>query len=579
MDSAPRTKGPPDVSIHPPIDKTKQQIRLLSFCETDNDNDIACKLSVFDLEACPRFLALSYVWGPPDDGHTITLNGEAFNVRRNLFLALKNIKTRVRSAEKEDPSDHSLQNIKTRVRGAGTQDLRDHSPGNTSGTDHLRRRTARLGKTKAAVARSCGILWSKIKAHVCCAATESSNAPSPDAPSETNHLEQRELARPEQLEAEHTLSLEEVKQLLSRYEVGCTKKHRIFLPKDYQDSCPVLSPEHEIVDFFRKVPELPSLFWIDAICIDQSNIAERNHQVSRMREIYSKASLVLVWLGLDCEQSLRYIQAMQKVDYEIFEHIQRRDPWHVTEAPATLALRRNPYWARLWTLQEFTLAQELILASGTTFIHWDQAYPVLWNDRGPNFDPAAINRVINIRGSLRSWSVVEGPSLSDFIENVRGLGCSEIRDRLFGIYGLVREGRCGILTVDYSLTPLELSMLVLRTLYSGRLLRSLSPKQRLMALRMTPPIADMGEEFYERIIEILWAPGERQAVAKATERERRHLYRDHLKMEIIGIARDWVRYGTACRPSHVKSNGRSYDTAPGYSGYDDFVRNALFGAC
>ena len=29
------------------------------------------------------------------------------------------------------------------------------------------------------------------------------------------------------------------------------------------------------------------LFWIDALCIDQSNILERNHQVNSMRQIYS----------------------------------------------------------------------------------------------------------------------------------------------------------------------------------------------------------------------------------------------------------------------------------------------------
>lgn len=37
--------------------------------------------------------------------------------------------------------------------------------------------------------------------------------------------------------------------------------------------------------------------WIDELCIDQENIEERNQQVSLMGEIYSKASLVLGWLG------------------------------------------------------------------------------------------------------------------------------------------------------------------------------------------------------------------------------------------------------------------------------------------
>ncbi|KAI9155639.1 Heterokaryon incompatibility protein [Paramyrothecium foliicola] len=38
--------------------------------------------------------------------------------------------------------------------------------------------------------------------------------------------------------------------------------------------------------------------WIDALCIDQSNITERNAQVQRMGAIYAHARQVIVWLGL-----------------------------------------------------------------------------------------------------------------------------------------------------------------------------------------------------------------------------------------------------------------------------------------
>jgi hypothetical protein len=38
-------------------------------------------------------------------------------------------------------------------------------------------------------------------------------------------------------------------------------------------------------------------YWIDALCIDQSNVAERNHQVAQMGMIYSKARYVIAWLG------------------------------------------------------------------------------------------------------------------------------------------------------------------------------------------------------------------------------------------------------------------------------------------
>jgi len=46
-----------------------------------------------------------------------------------------------------------------------------------------------------------------------------------------------------------------------------------------------------------KKPTQTLLLWVDAICIDQSSIEERNAQVEIMGKIYSKANRVLMWLG------------------------------------------------------------------------------------------------------------------------------------------------------------------------------------------------------------------------------------------------------------------------------------------
>lgn len=47
----------------------------------------------------------------------------------------------------------------------------------------------------------------------------------------------------------------------------------------------------------------PKLFWIDAICISQSNVHERNHQVNLMKQIYVRASEVYIWLGWEADNS------------------------------------------------------------------------------------------------------------------------------------------------------------------------------------------------------------------------------------------------------------------------------------
>jgi hypothetical protein len=40
-----------------------------------------------------------------------------------------------------------------------------------------------------------------------------------------------------------------------------------------------------------------SFLWVDAICIDQNNVGEKNHQVPFMSQIYRSAEKVLVWVG------------------------------------------------------------------------------------------------------------------------------------------------------------------------------------------------------------------------------------------------------------------------------------------
>jgi hypothetical protein len=44
-------------------------------------------------------------------------------------------------------------------------------------------------------------------------------------------------------------------------------------------------------------------WWVDAICINQEDIAERNEQVSLMRAIYKESQEVLIWLGEEADDS------------------------------------------------------------------------------------------------------------------------------------------------------------------------------------------------------------------------------------------------------------------------------------
>jgi hypothetical protein len=45
------------------------------------------------------------------------------------------------------------------------------------------------------------------------------------------------------------------------------------------------------------------IIWVDAICINQNDIQEKEHQIGFMAVVYAKASRVLVWLGESYDDS------------------------------------------------------------------------------------------------------------------------------------------------------------------------------------------------------------------------------------------------------------------------------------
>ncbi|KAI1270093.1 heterokaryon incompatibility protein-domain-containing protein [Xylariaceae sp. FL1019] len=98
-------------------------------------------------------------------------------------------------------------------------------------------------------------------------------------------------------------------------------------------------------------PDIWDYIWVDALCIDQSNLLERNQQVAMMDTIYSDAAIVIVWLGeLRPDEMAMHGLSVEEREKEL----QRR-----REMPLLNGLQNSPYWARRWTVQEFILAKRV----------------------------------------------------------------------------------------------------------------------------------------------------------------------------------------------------------------------------
>lgn len=131
-----------------------------------------------------------------------------------------------------------------------------------------------------------------------------------------------------------------------------------------------------------------TFLWVDAICINQDDLIERNHQVGLMGQIYSKASLVIAWVGMFDEDArtafklilrLKPIVELWKSERSKFTYFHNSDELFektgvgtVTpeEWEALVSFYERQYFSRAWIVQEIVLARGAILMLGHWFIHW-----------------------------------------------------------------------------------------------------------------------------------------------------------------------------------------------------------------
>ena len=143
--------------------------------------------------------------------------------------------------------------------------------------------------------------------------------------------------------------------------------------------------------------------WVDAICIDQSNVSERNAQVALMGEIYSKAQEVLIYLGSTQEfrvpsytkrrrSTVLYSPGLHK-ELLLFLHMLAADRHLVDITTEHRSLNQSnishtlsdewsgalsamdkihgsPWWTRIWTVQELILSSSALFVIGPYAIPW-----------------------------------------------------------------------------------------------------------------------------------------------------------------------------------------------------------------
>jgi hypothetical protein len=239
-----------------------------------------------------------------------------------------------------------------------------------------------------------------------------------------------------------------------------------------------------------------SYVWIDAICINQQDLAEKSAQVSAMGGIYKLSLRVLACIGPSDAASDKVLRATKDINSFV------QDPpeeWDEASAFRTPRLWKPPYWnppmdesstLELW--EDFTeferrpyfhrawIVQELVGGKGRTTILCGQSQ-ICWtalctladrlckiseSDHAPYnlVETRYADRVVYDLDELTTTSESGEFTFPRYMEQMAEKDCQDPRDRFFGTMDLVDWQRLGQTRPipDYHITPLELAFNLLQ---------------------------------------------------------------------------------------------------------------------
>lgn len=224
------------------------------------------------------------------------------------------------------------------------------------------------------------------------------------------------------------------------------------------------------------------LLWIDALCIDQQNSREKNHQVVQMGQIYRSAATVLIWLGPAADESDRVFDYVEHLPVPVrhesssvasFRELTQAD-WYTANSnmyeascsgasswlPAAVeAICNRTYWTRRWVLQEVLLARNPVLFCGLQRCKWLPFLVVTEGGYNPeSFSPhwhrhlRHCTAVPMLQGWHEGTTVNSRQCLQSMLLRYSSLVCSDARDRIYALNSLAGWQA---VPVNYGLTPAE----------------------------------------------------------------------------------------------------------------------------
>ena len=212
-----------------------------------------------------------------------------------------------------------------------------------------------------------------------------------------------------------------------------------------------------------RLEDAPRLIWIDAICINQKDVEERNVQVLRMRDIYQKAKRTVVFLGPSnaaSDDAMNFInESAQKIpgvtknslwlSYpsssipDALSHAGLHNGTHIARFRAMkVGILDRAWWRRVWVVQEVAVARDVTVVCGLKETSWDSLDLFSWLLYSFRPNRLAIRAVYSnqlmstIRMEWHKNSELAQPG--DYIYQCRSQQSSLPEDKVNGLLGLCK---------------------------------------------------------------------------------------------------------------------------------------------
>nr|POE65248.1 heterokaryon incompatibility protein 6, or allele [Quercus suber] len=212
-----------------------------------------------------------------------------------------------------------------------------------------------------------------------------------------------------------------------------------------------ITPNAEIVLKGLRAHYKPQYLWIDAICINQNDEAEKAQQIPMMGDIYNKALAVDIWLGPGDHMTARILGFLRRLG-----RVPEVTKWKTQSKMAgriaflmgkylhedgiegirsLLAFFDQPWFSRRWIIQEACLAKRGVVHCGRQSIDLHLLGQAMVRFQRMDISNYAFKVAANLGHLAASFSMLE------LLWHFHDSSCIESKDRIAAFLGLAQDGQ------------------------------------------------------------------------------------------------------------------------------------------